>query len=387
MGIYVFMIGCSTIRSSKYNEVCILPHPYEHSYVINKDVDLKGETLLLYENDTLLFNGGVLRNGRIEGNNNVIVGDKEILFENITICGKWNNSTVYSEWFNFSEKKGVDNRPNFVNLLALCKGQCHTDVFMKKGKYWTSTRKDGAAISIPSNTSFHFRGIIYELPNDYERASLIRLYHVNNVVVNGGKYVGDIEEHSGKTGEWSHGISIWGSSNVVIKNVECDDFWGDGIDLIEAFDNYERPEYNCENIVIDSSACLYNRRQGLSIESGINITVRNSNFSFTGTKKSTPPSAGIDVEAWANNKNKISNVKIENCTMRNNIGHSFQSYANAVFGEEYDQYENGIIVENCDMDNVLIHRTNRIEVVNSKIRNGQVERKSKGVRFVNCSKE
>ena len=59
----------------------------------------------------------------------------------------------------------------------------------------------------------------------------------------------------------------------------------------------------------------------------------------------------------------------------------------SVFGEEYDQYENGIIVENCDMDNVLIHRTNRIEVVNSKIRNGQVERKSKGVRFVNCSKE
>lgn len=387
VGVIVFMIGCSSIITSKRHEASIMPHPYRHCYLINKDFNLNGMSILLSENDTLIFKGGIIRNGTIVGNNNVIVGNKKILFKNITIAGRWNNSKVYSEWFSFSENSRVDNRQNFANLMALCKGQSHTDVYIKKGKYWTTTRRESTAIPIPSNTSFHFSGTIYELPNDYERASLIRLYHVNNVVVDGGRYIGDLEEHKGKTGEWSHGISIWGSSNVEIKNVVCEDFWGDGIDLIEAFDNQEKPVYNCKNVIIDSCVCRYSRRQGLSIESGVNILVKNSEFSFSGTKKYTPPAAGIDIEAWANNKNKISNVRIVNCTMRNNVGYSFQSYANAVFGAEYNKYENCIVVDNCDMDNVLVYMTNGIEFSNSKISKGYVERKSRGVHFINCSKE
>lgn len=355
-----------------------------HTYVVNKEIDLQGRSIKIPDYDTLLFKGGILKNGKIEGKNTVILGEKRLLFKNVELSGTWRNDTVYSEWLEFRTDSLFDNRGCFVNLMALCKGQDLTIVFLKEGNYWTSVKKNGSALSIPSNTHFIFRGTIYELPNNFERSSLIRLYHVENVIIDGGKYIGDVEHHFGSTGEWSHGISVWGSTNVTIKGVESNYFWGDGIDLIEAFDSQEKPAYNCKNIVIDGCKCLYNRRQGLSVESGYDCIIRDSEFSYTGKLKYTPPAAGIDIEAWATNNEKIKNIRIENCTMFDNAGFSLQSYSNATLGENYQQYSNDIVVKDCVMDNTLIHRTNAIRFISCEIKTRPIERQSRHVEFVDC---
>lgn len=385
--VVAFTIGCSIsnsvarIRTNSYfNSI-----EADHTYVINKEIDLQGRCLKLLDNDTLLFKGGMFKNGEIEGKNTVILGGKQLLFENVELSGTWNNDIVYSDWLEFRTDSLYDNRGCFVNLMALCKSLNYTTVYLKGGNYWTSVKKGGSAISIPSNTHFIFKGTIYELPNNYERASLIKLYHVENVIIDGGIYLGDVEHHRGTTGEWSHGISIWGSSDVTIKGVECNYFWGDGIDLIEAFDNHEKPAFNCKNIVVDGCSCRYNRRQGLSVESGYDCIIRNSDFSYTGKLKYTPPAAGIDIEAWATNNEKIKNIRIENCTMFDNVGYSIQSYSNAVLGDSYRQYSNDIVVENCVMDNTLINRTNAIRFVKCKIKSKPIEKKSNLVEFIDCT--
>lgn len=378
--------GCSiTNRASVVSANTLLDTlEANRTYVIKEDIDLLGRSVKLPSNDTLLFKGGTIKNGRIEGDNTVIQGKKKLLFKNVELSGTWNNDTVYSEWLEFREGPSFDNRDAFVNLMALCKGQCYTTVYLKESSYWTSVKKDDSAILIPSNTHFIFKGTIHELPNNYERASLIRLYHVENVTIDGGTYIGDVENHLGKSGEWSHGISVWGSSDVTIKGVECSYFWGDGIDLIEAFDNQEKPAYNCQRIIVDGCKCLYNRRQGLSVESGFDCVIRNSEFSCTGKLKYTPPAAGIDIEAWATNNEKIRNIRIENCIMQDNAGYSLQSYSNAALGENYKQYSNDVVVENCEMDNALIHRTNTIRFVRCSFKSKPIEKKSNRVSFVDC---
>ena len=37
--------------------------------------------------------------------------------------------------------------------------------------------------------------------------------------------------HTGNTGEWGHGIAVFGSTNVTIENVDISQCWGDGIYL------------------------------------------------------------------------------------------------------------------------------------------------------------
>ncbi|MBR3960004.1 MAG: hypothetical protein IKJ81_08175 [Bacteroidales bacterium] len=354
-------------------------------YDIDRIIDLQGRTIDIPYNYTLLFSGGKIINGTINGNNTSIISDKKQIFSNVTITGTWKNSVVYSEWLSFSEDSTFDNRDNFLNLMALCKGDLFTTVYLKEGNYWTSTRKNGYAISIPSNTRLVFKGTLNEIPNDFEATSLVRIYHVDNVVVDGGSYYGDAKCHIGNRGEWSHGISICGSSNVIIKNTSCYFFWGDGIDMIEAFDSKEEPVYNCSNVIIDSCKCLYNRRQGLSIESVHHCVVMNSEFSHTGSFNNTPPSAGIDVEAWANNNEKIKDVTIYNCFMKDNKGFSLQSYSNAVLGNNYQLYSNDIKVIKCKMDDVLIDRTNAIFFVDCEIKSTPIVRNSEKVFFINSS--
>ena len=355
------------------------------TYIISSKLDLNSKSLEIPRNCVLKFKDGILFNGRLIGANTRIEAPKEVIFEDIDISGLWNNRFVYSEWVGLKEGIENDNKLRLKNLMVLCKGKMHKDAYIHKGCFWTSVNEYGCAFSIPSNTTLHCNGTICELPNNFEHTCLVFIHKATNVILDGGNFVGDLKTHKGKTGEWSHGIEIRGASNITVKNVKCSYFWGDGIDIIESFNSQMEPVYICKNIKIFNSECLYNRRQGLSIEAVDGCVVKNCRFSFTGQCKRTPPSAGIDIEAWTRNTEKIKNICIENCIMQNNVGPSLQSYANAVWGKDFDCYSNSILVANCMMDDIAISHTNGIEFRECSFDTVRYEKQSKSVIYTKCN--
>lgn len=69
-------------------------------YVIQYDFDLGGKELVVPENCVLEFDGGMLKNGSVVGNNTAIRADLVQIFDvNVEIKGKWNIKEPYSEWF------------------------------------------------------------------------------------------------------------------------------------------------------------------------------------------------------------------------------------------------------------------------------------------------
>jgi hypothetical protein len=178
---------------------------------------------------------------------------------------------------------------------------------------------------------------------------------VENVTIEGGEFVGDLLTHQGSEGEWGHGIKCGGSKNIVLKKLTCRNFWGDGIDLIEGLDFRGQATIICDNVVIDNVKCLYNRRQGLSIEAAQNVKILNSVFSYTGELKKTSPSAGIDIEPWINNGKKLFNITINNCIMSNNKGPDLQIY----ILEDFNYSEKDLInlsIENSQMGSSFLCR-------------------------------
>lgn len=69
-------------------------------YEIRSKFDLQGAFIKMPEGCSLLFNGGILKNGTICGDNTVIIaGLQQIFNEDICLLGKWNVNEAYPEWF------------------------------------------------------------------------------------------------------------------------------------------------------------------------------------------------------------------------------------------------------------------------------------------------
>lgn len=160
--------------------------------------------------------------------------------------------------------------------------------------------KDSIHLSLDDNAT------IKAIPNNAERYYIISIDDVSNVSVTGGTILGERNEHTGTTGEWGMGIYIKSGIDVLIKNVNIKDCWGDGI-LVGGYS---------QRVEIDKVLSYNNRRQGMSIVRVDGLIVKNSEFSNT---NGTAPEAGIDLEPDLNNQH-VKNVLITNCKFSNNNG-------------------------------------------------------------------
>lgn len=290
------------------------------TYVIKKSFDLNDKTLTIPYNCRLEFRGGSFSNGTIYGNNTTISAKKSQIFKNVTLLGHWINKQVFSEWLDFQDGNQFDNANNFKNLMLLCDSDVMTHLYMQKGVFYCSVVTGTSNIKVPSNVYWHNSATVCQLPSDSSKFSLVLIHKSDNVTIDGGVFVGDVQSHLGNTGEWGHGIKVAGATNIVLKRLVTREFWGDGIDLIEAeyVGAISAGQGPCEHITIDSVACLFNRRQGLSIEAAKDVLVKNSEFAYTGKHKITEPGCGIDIEPWCNNEEKILNIRLVNCYIHDN---------------------------------------------------------------------
>lgn len=336
-------------------------------YIISDSINLNGQIIDIPVNSSLIFKGkGCLLNGTIAGNLTTIIAQRKCIFQNIKIQGSWCHKFVYGDWVGLKEKN-VDNLQEFRALTALCKGPKLTHLYIGSGTFATSAVDGSAPIVLPSNTYWHNDATIQLLPCNFSKYSLVLVSKVNNVKIDGGIFLGDIEGHKSDIGEWGHGIKLGGATNVTLKNITCLKFWGDGIDIIEGIDDSGEATINCDRIVIDHVKCLYNRRQGLSLEAGSNIKIRNSEFAYTGSISYTAPGSGLVIEPWCNNRDKIWSVVIDKCNIHDNKGSDIVCLPNWLKKDNYYKLVNNIVVSNSVVGRMRIFNTNRITIQKTNI--------------------
>ncbi|MDR3591504.1 MAG: glycosyl hydrolase family 28-related protein [Negativicutes bacterium] len=125
------------------------------------------------------------------------------------------------------------------------------------------------------------------ISNSSTSYALLNLYNVSNVIITGGVLLGDRTSHIGTTGEWGMGIQIMGSTGVSVTGTTAKNCWGDGF-YIGSVGSKVSQNITLTDIVSDN-----NRRQGLSIVSGVNLQIVRPKLTNT---NGTAPSDGIDIE-------------------------------------------------------------------------------------------
>ena len=114
--------------------------------------------------------------------------------------------------------------------------------------------------------------------------------------------------------EWRHTILLLSCENIKIQNLTLLSSGGDGI-YVGVQGDATTMNY-CKNILIDNVICDDHNRQGISIISAENLTIRNSVFKNT---KGTAPEDGIDFEPNEQSESLV-NCVVENCSFEGNNG-------------------------------------------------------------------
>jgi len=167
-------------------------------------------------------------------------------------------------------------------------------------------------VSLKSNQNILFQPnskLILKSSNKaaYKILSLVNISNVNIYFLN---IEGDKYSHLSSVGEWGNGVSIKSSSNIMLYKPMISKCWGDGI--------YIGQETAVpQNITIDGGLINDNRRNGISVISGIDITLKNITISNT---KGHNPQSGIDIEPNSS-KNRLTNIVLNNITTKNNAVH------------------------------------------------------------------
>ncbi len=97
-----------------------IPTDYDNSiWEIWYDFNLTGQTIILPENVTIRFKGGVLRNGTLRGDESLIETTSEsLIFDALTFQGTFQSKYLKPQWFGAIMDGKTDDRENFVETLS-----------------------------------------------------------------------------------------------------------------------------------------------------------------------------------------------------------------------------------------------------------------------------
>ena len=337
-------------------------------FEIRYDFDLGGEEVEIPEGCVLKFEGGSLRNGTLVGNGTELVNLKKS-FKNVILDSTFVSDalTEYS-----LDRNSYSSDTDFINQILKIKS---SEVVFKEGEYSLDI-KEYSALTFYDNSNVDFGNSTFTLKgNSYSEYAIFQIAGVNNVTIKNFTIVGDVESHTGITGEWGHGIHISNSSkNITIQNGNIYECWGDGIDIIEYLHLTDTLIGPPINITIDNCKCYRNRRQGCSIEAGKHIKIINSEFRYTGELGFTAPGSGIDIEPFSvNHAYTVEDILIKNCVITDNCKNSptsglaeFKILANTNEESIYKGF-NDIKVENCTCGYTEVKDTYGVSIENTTI--------------------
>lgn len=134
---------------------------------------------------------------------------------------------------------------------------------------------------------------------------LVNIRSANVRIVGAGARV-EADRSSYTTGEFRHGIFLFGARNVHIIGLQSSSHGGDGFYL----------GTGTREVTIENCGAANNRRQGISIVSGVAVLVRDSTFATT---NGTNPQCGVDVEP-NNNGDLLQGIKLQGVRTVSNVG-------------------------------------------------------------------
>jgi len=346
-------------------------------FVVVHSYSLNGQTIRLPNNYKLVFDGGTLENGKIEGTNSYIVfkKNKPGFRKDIKINGSWQNHEVYDYWFEF------DDSPKFVanslieNILSLTDDNvfCHihfdeprtyyfelpykgpTDLGErisydmedgKKIRHWYELYDDQFSFlrifTIPSNTHLTINSRLQMIPTNQGAYFVFWEYGKQNVTIDGkGVISGDALSHRYETpfkgpksnyfGELGMLLHCMKCRNFSIRDVTFENAFGDAVTFYGTFKINEKGERFSDGFYMENVKIVNARRNGLTL-GGRNVIIKNCHFEGCGSDKvkGTSPRCAIDLEP---DQIKIypeignENVIIENCTFKDNY-RDLASYMN-----------------------------------------------------------
>lgn len=130
-------VSCSVEDSSKTELRNILTQDMIYQpntiYEIRYDFDLNGEIIEMQEGTVLKFNGGSLRNGKINSRDTLIKSEPYRIFYNVELLGAWSSTGAFSEWFGavVSNSYIIDNSIPINIALSIFK-----TVILRNGTYF-----------------------------------------------------------------------------------------------------------------------------------------------------------------------------------------------------------------------------------------------------------
>ncbi|WP_254411482.1 right-handed parallel beta-helix repeat-containing protein [Dyadobacter diqingensis] len=245
------------------------------------------------------------------------------------------------------------------------------------GKVWWQVGDGNGSpggINMLSNRTFEMGdGVTLKMRGTFMDAyNFITIWNKENVTIRGGTIIGDwdidptLNEHkrpdgTNDGGQWGYGISLQGSKNVLIENVDISKMWGDSVNLSP---DYLHSYAVNSDIVMRNVKCHHSRRQGMSIDGGARLSFYNCRFTdITWTTEPDLPFCGVDLERdtsyavvqlkdvlffdckFLNNyigartaykPEDIISVKFDNCVFDSNTSHDYDSYT-----------ANGVLLTNC----------------------------------------
>lgn len=88
-----------------------------HQYVIVNDIDLEGHSISVGANSSIIFKGGIIKNGTIIGNNTMIIASDFNIFINVTLQGTFKNEYLKADWFIINTNNTLTSSDwnNFIN--------------------------------------------------------------------------------------------------------------------------------------------------------------------------------------------------------------------------------------------------------------------------------
>jgi len=279
--------------------------------IIDRNVDLKGGECKLPNSMTLVFKGGIVKNGTIVGNNTKI-DSKGVAFDHVLIDGYWNVPVISTDLF---VDLGYNNA--LIELFALLNPNMHNKITIKEGNYPINARGEWSRIlRVGSNTDLIINGTITLQPNSYKGCDIIFVEGHDITITGKGIIKGDKHTHTGDKGEWGMGINVHNSHNVKIKGLTIRDCWGDCIYV----------GTNSTSVTIEDCKLMHGRRQGISVTSANRVVIRKCSISGI---QGTAPEYAIDIEP--NNGDTVDNVLIERVKIRDCIG-GIMTYGKAADG-------------------------------------------------------
>lgn len=368
-------------------------------YEIRYDFDFGGETVEMQEGTVLKFNGGSLRNGKINSRDTLIKSEPYRIFYNVELLGAWSSTGAFSEWFGavVSNSYIIDNSIPINIALSIFKTvilrngtyfvrqpvMVNSDIMKLYGSGNTTIKAsndfdvvtDDSISKLDGYYDFH-NAVVMMRPGTYKdnygiTTDLIHWGEISNLKIDGSKIV-PIGLEAWLLYSNIYNLSIINTNEVALvlrrgwnnrfSNIICSNNNGNGIEIgseanstllericIDHFGDYGLILNSGTNIVVQNINIEIGRKYAVFIESKIYRDLKNVCSSYADTNVGSVTICGL----WTENlKNKDSvGVRISNSdgvivqsAFFNQIAHAFHvggSLRRGIIIYPYNTYNTG----------------------------------------------